>query len=37
MMQLTPEQQEKYLTLFQHPQMFMMLDGEIVALSMEEC
>ena len=34
---IPPEQQEKYLALFQHPQMFMMLDGEIVALSMEEC
>ena len=34
---LTPEQQEKYLALYQHPQMFMMVDGEIVALSMEEC
>ena len=34
---LSSEQQEKYLTLFQHPQMFVMLNGEIVALSTKEC
>lgn len=33
---LTPEQQQTYLTLYQNPQMFVMLDGEIIALPMEE-
>lgn len=33
---LTPEQQEKYLAMYRHPQMFIQLNGEILAIPIEE-
>lgn len=33
---LTQEQQERYLALNRHPQMFIMLNGQIVAVPMED-
>ena len=33
---LTQEQQEQYLAMFRHPQMFFLLNGEMVAIPMEE-
>ena len=33
---LTQEQQEQYLAMFRHPQMFVMLNGEIIAIPFEE-
>ena len=32
---LTQEQQEKYLTMYRHPQMFIRLNGEIIAIPLE--
>lgn len=32
---LTQEQQEKYLAMYQHPQMFIRLNGEIMAIPLE--
>ena len=33
---LTKEQQEEYLAMFRHPQMFFLLNGEMVAIPIEE-
>ena len=33
---LTKEQQEQYLAMFRHPQMFFLLNGEMVAIPVEE-
>lgn len=33
---LTQEQQEQYLAMFRHPQMFFLLNGEMVAIPIEE-
>ena len=33
---LTKEQQEQYLAMFRHPQMFFLLNGEMVAIPIEE-
>ena len=33
---LTQEQQEEYLAMFRHPQMFFLLNGEMVAIPVEE-
>lgn len=33
---LTKEQQEEYLAMFRHPQMFFLLNGEMVAIPAEE-
>lgn len=33
---LTPEQQEKYLAMYRHPQMFIQLNGKILAIPIEE-
>ena len=33
---LTKEQQEEYLAMFRHPQMFFLLNGEMVAIPVEE-
>lgn len=33
---LTPQQQEEYLVMFRHPQMFVMLNGEMIAIPSEE-
>ena len=33
---LTQEQQEQYLAMFRHPQMFFLLNGEMVAIPVEE-
>ena len=33
---LTKEQQEQYLAMFCHPQMFFLLNGEMVAIPVEE-
>lgn len=33
---LTKEQQEQYLAMFHHPQMFFLLNGEMVAIPVEE-
>ena len=33
---LTPKQQEEYLEMFRHPQMFVMLNGEMIAIPIEE-
>ena len=32
---LTQEQQEKYLAMYRHPQMFIRLNGEIMAIPLE--
>ena len=33
---LTKEQQEEYLAMFRHPQMFVSLNGELIAIPIEE-
>ena len=33
---LTPQQQKAYLAMFRHPQMFVMLNGEMMAIPIEE-
>ena len=33
---LTKEQQKEYLAMFRHPQMFFLLNGEMVAIPVEE-
>ena len=33
---LTKEQQEQYLAMFRHPQMFFLLNGEMVTIPIEE-
>ena len=33
---LTPQQQKEYLAMFRHPQMFVMLNGEMIAIPYEE-
>ena len=33
---LTQEQQEQYLAMFRHPQMFFLLNGEMVVIPVEE-
>lgn len=33
---LTPQQQKEYLAMFRYPQMFVMLNGEMMAIPIEE-
>ncbi len=33
---LTPQQQKEYLAMFRYPQMFVMLNGEMIAIPIEE-
>ena len=33
---LTPQQQKEYLAMFRYPQMFVMLNGEMIAIPFEE-
>ena len=33
---LTPQQQKEYLAMFRHPQMFFLLNGEMIAIPYEE-
>ena len=33
---LTPEQEREYMAMFRHPQIFVMLNGEMVAIPIEE-